>query len=214
MKRITWTRTILIFLLGLNAMTACQAAGLDGYWQTDGYGYLLHFSGARYKVYEVSRQSCMRVADGHLSGNLTSALSMEDWGMEVSLDSGGLALRNNMTQYIFARRVETPPAPCRDGGTPKTDDPITNFEVFWANFDEHYAFFDLYGVDWQQVYNKYRPRVTASTSPDALYAIFTEMLAPLKDDHIVLVNNKKRVFSPVNLSSEYRKFFPRGGTVT
>lgn len=192
----------MIFLLGVNGMTPCQATDLDGYWRTDGYGYLLHFSGARFEAYEVSRQSCMRVVDGRLSGNQIPDLGAEGLTMDASLENGGLALRNNMTQYFFARKVETPPTPCQKGGTPETDDPVTNFEVFWTHFDEHYAFFNLYRVDWQKVYKKYRPRVTANTSPDELYAIFTEMLSPLKDDHIILVKNQKTVFTPVNLSSE------------
>ena len=202
MKLSIWIQGLLIFLSGWIGIATSQATDVEGYWRTDGYGYLLHFSGSRFKAYEVNRKSCMRVVDGRLSKERIPDLGMEGLGMEVSLEQGGLALRNNMTQYFFARRVETPPASCQEGGTPKTDDPVTNFEVFWSNFDEHYAFFDLYGVDWQQVYEKYRPRVTANTSPDELYAIFTEMLSPLKDDHIILVKNQKTVFTPVNLSSE------------
>lgn len=202
MKCITWIQGILIFLLGSIGMAPYQATGLDGYWRTDGYGYLLHFSGARFEAYEVSRRSCMRVVDGYLSGNRIPDLGGEGLSLNASLEDGGLALRNTMTQYFFARKVETLPALCQEGGTPKTDDPVTNFEVFWTYFDEHYAFFDLYGVDWRHVYEKYRPRVTASTSPDALYAIFAEMLAPLKDDHVVLIKDRKTVFSPVDLLSE------------
>ena len=39
------------------------------------------------------------------------------------------------------------------------DTPIGNFEALWKIMDEHYCFFEYkheaYGLDWQQVYNKY-----------------------------------------------------------
>lgn len=41
----------------------------------------------------------------------------------------------------------------------------------WTTFAEHYPFFALHGMDWQAVRTKYRPRVTAATKPEELFAV-------------------------------------------
>lgn len=70
------------------------------------------------------------------------------------------------------------------------DDPANtaenNFEILWGQFDRYYALFSLKGVDWNQVYTDYRPRVTATTSHTELWETVTEMLEILDDSHIEL----------------------------
>ena len=43
------------------------------------------------------------------------------------------------------------------------DTPQGNFEALWKIIDEHYCFFDYkqqeYGLDWNQVHEKYKDRV-------------------------------------------------------
>lgn len=72
-------------------------------------------------------------------------------------------------------------------------EPELNFEIIWQTFEDNYAFFDLREIDWKQVYRDYRPKVSASTSDDSLFAIVSQMLAPFQDDHInVIVPGKKQ----------------------
>jgi hypothetical protein len=66
------------------------------------------------------------------------------------------------------------------------DDPERNFEEFWRLFNHYYAHFDTRGVDWKQQYKLFRPRVYAHTTNEQLLAIFNEMVAPLKDGHVVI----------------------------
>lgn len=65
--------------------------------------------------------------------------------------------------------------------------PEKTFESFWQTFEDHYAFFTLRKVDWQDSYKRFRPRVTASTSDDSLFTILSAMVKPFQDDHINLV---------------------------
>lgn len=70
------------------------------------------------------------------------------------------------------------------------DTPQGNFEALWKIIDEHYCFLDYkqqqYGLDWQQVYNKYLPRVQGRLSDLQLFEVLTQMLAELRDGHVNL----------------------------
>jgi C-terminal processing protease CtpA/Prc len=64
----------------------------------------------------------------------------------------------------------------------------------WQIIDEHYCFFDYkqheYGLDWDEVYHKYKVRVNDKMSETQLFEVLCDMLAELRDGH-------------VNLSSSY-----------
>lgn len=70
------------------------------------------------------------------------------------------------------------------------DTPQGNFEALWRIIDEHYCFLDYkheqYGLDWQQVYNKYKVRVDADMTELQLFEVLTAMLAELRDGHVNL----------------------------
>lgn len=78
--------------------------------------------------------------------------------------------------------------------TERADTPSGNFEALWQIIDEHYCFFDYkgheYGLDWQEVYNKYKVRVNDQMRETQLFEVLCDMLAELRDGH-------------VNLSSSY-----------
>ncbi len=66
-----------------------------------------------------------------------------------------------------------------------------NFETLWKLFDEHYCFFDYkaqeYGLDWQQVYADYAPRVDEQMTDEQLFEVLSELCAELRDGHVNLV---------------------------
>ena len=68
--------------------------------------------------------------------------------------------------------------------------PQGNFEALWTIIDEHYCFFDYkqheYGLDWKNVYNKYKVRASSELNRDQLFEVLTDMLAELKDGHVNL----------------------------
>ena len=76
----------------------------------------------------------------------------------------------------------------------RSDTPMGNFEALWQIIDEHYCFFDYkkheYGLDWQEVYNKYKVRVNDNMRETQLFEVLCDMLSELRDGH-------------VNLSSSY-----------
>ena len=70
------------------------------------------------------------------------------------------------------------------------DTPPGNFEALWEIIDEHYCFFDFkqheYGLDWNEVYNKYKVRVSDKMSDPELFEVLKDMLAELRDGHVNL----------------------------
>jgi hypothetical protein len=73
-----------------------------------------------------------------------------------------------------------------------SNDPVTNFEMLWNDFDQYYSFFELKGINWDSVYNSSRPAVHPGLSDDALFDIFEDMILALKDGHATLMVNRSK----------------------
>jgi carboxyl-terminal processing protease len=72
-------------------------------------------------------------------------------------------------------------------------DPEINFEYLWNAMDRYYAQFDVKKVDWDALYNVYRPQVTADITEDELLDIMLAMLGHLNDAHVCVDNGSGRV---------------------
>jgi hypothetical protein len=70
------------------------------------------------------------------------------------------------------------------------DTPEGNFEALWKIIDERYCFLDYkqheIGVDWQQVYSKYKVRITPDMKKVQLFEVLADMLSELRDGHVNL----------------------------
>ncbi|MBQ8047365.1 MAG: S41 family peptidase [Prevotella sp.] len=70
------------------------------------------------------------------------------------------------------------------------DTPEGNFEALWHIIDEHYCFFDYkekeYGLDWNEVYLRYKPQFDAGMSNRQKFEVLTNMLGELRDGHVNL----------------------------
>ena len=68
--------------------------------------------------------------------------------------------------------------------------PHGNFEALWKIIDEHYCFFEYkqheYGLDWNDIYNKYNVRAKENLNREQLFEVLTDMLGELKDGHVNL----------------------------
>ncbi len=78
------------------------------------------------------------------------------------------------------------------------------FEYLWHDFDQHYAPFEERGVDWEALYEQYRPMVNHTMSEEELYEVMTHMLAHLDDGHVKLSAPNKSVFNANAILNEYR----------
>lgn len=68
------------------------------------------------------------------------------------------------------------------------NNPRGNFEALWKILDEHYCFFDYkaseYGLDWNEVYNRYSAQVDNGMTEEQLFEVLGNMLGELRDGHV------------------------------
>lgn len=162
---------------------------LDGYWQSRGYGWLLDIGPEVYTLYHRSRLNCIAGQSGSTDDFLTSFDRIETDASRLFLHQAG-----DITRYEFSRLEHFPGLPVLSAPNVVLD-PEVNFETLWQLFDEHYAFFELHGVDWRESYRRFRPQVTVATTNAELLAVFTEMLAPLNDGHVSLAAGDRLIQS-------------------
>lgn len=65
------------------------------------------------------------------------------------------------------------------------EDRIAVFEDVWKTINDQYYDPSFHGVDWQQVHDRYRPRVETAKTDTELYRLFEVMLAELRDAHTI-----------------------------
>lgn len=87
-----------------------------------------------------------------------------------------------------------------------SDDPINVFDYLWNKVDQQYSFFDLKGVDWDSVYEVYRPKVYEEMDDDSLFKVCVAMLNTLNDGHTYLISDYDEVH---NDSVFYRMYAER-----
>ena len=71
-------------------------------------------------------------------------------------------------------------------GPETPDNPITNFDQLWGEYDRLYGAFEPKKLDWNALYQKYRPQVNEQTTDAELYRIMTALLDHLNDNHVYL----------------------------
>lgn len=65
-----------------------------------------------------------------------------------------------------------------------------NFEALWKTLDQRYCFFDQkrqeYGLDWQEVHERYAPMVSEQMNDRQLFEILAQVTYELRDGHVNL----------------------------
>lgn len=167
--------------LAFPTVAAPQDAAMAGAWRSRGYGYVLDVGAAGVRIYDVTASSC--APSGEAPG-LDALGAIEAEGADRFVLIGD-------TSRIGFERIAALPASCRTPEPPSAD-PLRTFDVLWETFDENYPFFALRGVHWDEVRDRYRPRV-AAMAPDAdLWPIATEILGRFQDAHVRLVDGDRR----------------------
>ena len=72
-------------------------------------------------------------------------------------------------------------------GLAYSDQPVDNFESLWTEFDQLYGLFKVRNIDWDSVYQVYRPQVDNGMDELELYNLLVEVLTVLDDSHVGLL---------------------------
>lgn len=213
-RRIT---TSLITLLSLIGLTACQSSGdfrtnplpsnplssnqlpteYHGLWQSNGYGYLIDARQPTVQAYHITPDVCVQDNDIGEAFYSFASQNVEGAKLVATADGKHLYLSEPFEAYqIQFTRLNSLPKTCK---ALAVNTPKTNFQAFVSYMDTHYAFFDLYNVNWSQVVAEHQHKVTDDMSEEALFALFSTMLEPLKDAHLSLqgtVNGEEQKYHP------------------
>lgn len=79
-------------------------------------------------------------------------------------------------------------AACSDRliGPPTPNNPVTNFDYLWGEYDRLYGAFEPKKIDWDALYKQYRTQLNDQTTNAELYQTMTAMLNHLDDNHVYL----------------------------
>lgn len=164
----------------MNNINAQDFEKLQGVWRSQGYGKVLLIEKHGYVLFEETRISCLPLYSGTLI-----ELSQYYEDMKISPRKRSFSVwRASGVSRIRFRRLKALPATVAHSRARNAEDPEYNFDSFWHTFAEQYALFSLKGVEWNQSYEQFRPRINADTHPEMLFATMTAMLRPLQDGHI------------------------------
>ena len=181
----------IVFMLAI-AFPSVRATSLDGFWVSDGYGFLIEIHDTKMSFYETTSVSCLpsMTAERTTPGQSKGEVIFRDGDELIHVFPGAtpdalVVHADGSISNFGLRRVADKPKPC----TEKMEDtPQNNYAVFWQTFAEQFALFPLYHADWDAVDRKYRPTVTATTTPDELFATLRDMVEPFQNAHISIGN--------------------------
>lgn len=81
--------------------------------------------------------------------------------------------------------------------------PMGNFEALWQIIDNKYCFFEYknkeYGLDWDEVYRRYKNKISSEMTDKELFQVLANMLNELRDGHVNLIANHE--------TSQYRTWY-------
>jgi len=168
-----------------------EADLLQGAWISDGYGIAAFVDGGSVETFALSDRTCISEGSDPLFG-----LFMV-FDLDVAADGRSFLLRQkNTAQAIEFNRVASLPAICAN---PPANTQTANLEAFLDIYATHYAFFDLYGVDWDRQSARARAQVTDATSDAELFRVMVDAITPLRDGHIGLkakINGQRQLYEP------------------
>ena len=154
---------------------------LAGIWTPRGYGYVMNVTegGVIASVTEETSISCI------LNNELVNGI--EDFQV-VNDDLATIDVGTNVP-YLYDRGDDYVSG-CRDGFlTPLVGDAnyvrnaLQIYDILVQTFREHYAFFELRGIDWESLTASTRMNLTSDSSDDDLFQAFVALLEPLQDAH-------------------------------
>ena len=175
-----------LWLLTLTSSAPAQA--LDGVWRTQGYGLVLEIRGSTLKAFEVTATTCLPSFEATRDTATVpgrEATFVTPQRQVLFVRAGGSPEQRRLRSEGAASdklidRISGLPAQC---ARPTPDTPPDNFEVFARTWAEHYILFDQKQVNWQQLVDANRPKVTAATTPAELFDVMEQMIAPFNDAH-------------------------------
>ncbi|GLR71598.1 S41 family peptidase [Agaribacter marinus] len=161
----------------------------NGLWHSQAYGMVLDVKSDAHQFYQITNEYCQTADYSFDSSALIDSISLTDSEDSMEITFAGLKVPG-----VVMQRIKDLPDQCltdivaNDGEDSYVFDAQRDFEIFWANFNEYYAFFHLEGIDWDETYQWANDQINDNTTEAELFEILAKMIEPLKDFHVSLEN--------------------------
>jgi len=200
---------LVVLLSTLIILTSCTTKSInntnsiEGVWESVGYGKVLKINSTTYQYYDITSISCLASKQGNISEVKNS--------MELINDT--LIVKKGYSSYYYTRTTELSNLCQQDEN--KNNDLLYNFEVFAETYKNHYAYFELNKINWDNLYKTSKAKINSTTTEVELYLIMQEMIDSLKDNHgsiepedevYELAENQNNTDEEVNQQKKYGDF--------
>ena len=148
-----------------------------GTWQSSGYGYIVDIINGEFTLYDIDTKYCVKQSAS--SDEIAQLLTHFE---AFSNDKIGLGQSAKSKLYYF-NRIDQLPSRCTQQ---IENSPVVVVDQFATMMQEHYAFFDVHKVDWQERVKQAKSQVSSSTNDAELFEILSKMMIGLNDGHLYI----------------------------
>jgi CubicO group peptidase (beta-lactamase class C family) len=165
----------------IDKVPASVFSSYKGAWELKGTGDVWAFDDEKFTTYNRNSFGCIKEKEVDLSGveDLIKYLSINDDKTQITLDN----LATNKWSFITLAQL---PENCKAANLLTQTDLPTNFEFLWHSMNDYYAFFELRDINWQGVYDEYRPKITSSTTKYEFFEMIDNIFSEFGDGHLSL----------------------------
>ncbi len=164
---------------------------MAGFWLSNGYGELVKVDEDGLELWQHTPEFCYPT--GEDSESFTDYID----SYHLSDDKKTLRVGISVEQHTYEfTRLGDLPSHCMEN---YSKSPIDNFEVFVSYMSNHYAFFDLHGVNWDAEVVAAREKVSEEMSETELFDLMAYMMRDLEDSHLGLsaeIDGEDKTFNP------------------
>ena len=191
-KVFKWTGLLIVAALvafGISWLIYMPNSTERGVWRHEADGTVLDLNRLTATLYHQTSFDCAQTMV--FPAHMAIVKATEGAWIEAEGDALTITVDGNIASSHFSR-LEALPDAC---SAPKPATPHNVFMAMWTMMDEHYPFFDLYGVDWQER-RALAPGPNDLQSDADLFATMQTALTGLDDGHVQLIANEQGYFSP------------------
>lgn len=177
-------RKLIPLFLSIILLISCQkkeeVKSCNGVWESIGHGQILEIKDSlSYAFFDNTSISCVPVRKS----------AFKEIESVLSLANDTLSLLTSGIIYSFTKSDDLPAACTNFLSNEKLKDPLYNFEVFMETVRENYAFLALNQIDWEDLYNTQKAKLTENSTAVDLYLLIEETFERLNDNHAFLLAN-------------------------
>ncbi len=158
----------------------------NGVWELKGTGDVWVINDEKLTTYNFNSFGCIKNLDIELTDieEAVNYLSINEESTEITFDNLG----SSKESYQLIEKI---PKSCKTDNLLAQTDLATNFEFLWHTMNDYYAFFELRDIDWQGVYEEYRPQVTSTTTKHQFFEMMEEIFSQFGDGHLSLSDGEE-----------------------